>query len=276
MTKKQHDHTANTQLPEFEHRDILGMRIATLRLTDLLNYFNTCMAGQTSTKLVAYANAHSCNLFIEDRAYREAMNAMDLVYADGNGPRLTAWLMAQSMPPRMTGADWIDDLAALCSESGYRVFLLGGSPGVAEKAGKVLLESHPDLEIAGSHHGFFDSSEEGSLIRQINALNPDLIISGMGSPRQELWMVRNRQALNAPVIWGAGGVLDYTSGSVMRAPLCMRVLALEWLGRWLIEPTRLTTRYMFGIPAFLARSIRYAIQYHFKRLLKTGETDSTV
>jgi len=105
--------------------DVFGVPIASLRLAQLLEYIRLTVrrAGHPhNPRLIAYANAHTCNMLVENEEYRRAIGQVDLVYADGNGPRLAAWLSGSWLPPRMTGADWIYDLCQLCSREGFRRF----------------------------------------------------------------------------------------------------------------------------------------------------------
>ena len=250
----------NTPLPT---TSVFGLPIAQLSLTDLLKYFNEMIlkgrTGNRRSTLIAYINANSCNLSLQDSKYRVALTQTDLLYLDGNGPRIAAWFAGQSLPARLTGADWFDDLCALCEQRGFRVFLLGSKPGITSDLILQLHSSHPSLEVVGHHHGYFSPEEEATLIETINHARPDLLILGMGSPYQEYWMVKCRDRLDVPVIWGAGGIFSYASGRVKRAPRWMRAIALEWLGRMLIEPRRLAMRYLLGIPNFLYQSIKWGI-----------------
>lgn len=239
--------------------DVLGIPVARLTLHELLRRIAEAARRPPGAPLrVAYVNAHSVNLFLDDAAYRDAMRAADLVYADGNGPRLAAWLAGDHLPPRMTGADWIHDLCRLAEREDMSLYFLGARPGVAEEAARRLLRRWPRLRIVGMHHGFFEEVEEKDVLREIEALRPSIVLLAMGSPRQEIWMSRRAAGLCTGVVWAAGGVLDYASGRVRRAPWLMRRLGLEWLGRALIEPRRLGGRYLVGIPRFLWRAALYA------------------
>jgi N-acetylglucosaminyldiphosphoundecaprenol N-acetyl-beta-D-mannosaminyltransferase len=208
-----------------------------------------------SPLLIAYANAHTCNMLIENEDYRRAIRQVDLVYADGNGPRLAAWLSGSWLPPRMTGADWIYDLCQLCSRERFRLFFLGAGPGVAKEAAERLCAQFPSLSVVGVLDGFFPPEQQDAVFEAIQGAAPDILVLGMGTPRQEMWMAQHRHTLEVPIIWGAGGVFDYASGRVPRPPRWMRRLALEWLGRMLIEPRRLGLRYLTGIPLFMARAV---------------------
>ena len=241
---------------------VLGTPIAQLALPGLLDYFRQAVRSARKdhrTRLIAYANAHTCNLSAEDAEYRWALQQLDVVYTDGNGPRLAAWLAGSWLPPRMTAADWIYDLCRLSAREGFRLYFLGGTQGVAEQAANRLRSQVPGLSLVGAHDGYFSPEREGCVLQSIRAAAPDILAPGMGTPRQEIWMVRRRDALHVPVAWGAGGVFDYASGRIARPPWWMRKFALEWLGRMMIEPRRLAMRYLVGLPIFLARSLRYGL-----------------
>ena len=242
---------------------IFGLPIAQISLSDLLNYFDEMILagrnGEQQAKLIAYVNAHSCNLSFQDSKYRAALTQADLLYLDGNGPRIAAWLAGRSLPKRLTGADWFDDLCTLCEQRDFRVYMLGSKPGVTTDLIQRLDASHPSLRVVGHDHGYFSPDDDTRIINTINAAQPDLLILGMGSPFQEWWMIKYRSRLDVNVIWGGGGIFDYASGQIMRAPWWMRAIALEWLGRMLIEPRRLLLRYLLGIPGFLYQSIKWGI-----------------
>jgi len=251
---------------EFDTVDVLGIPVARLDLAGVMSRIETCIATpEPHAFTLAYVNAHSCNLFFEDPAYRHAMLKTDLVYVDGNGARLAAFLSGDWLPPRMTGADWIYDLCELAARESYRLYFLGSPPGVAAAAAAKLCQHYPGLQVVAAHDGFFRLEDEQARIDELVRLKPDILLLGMSSPYQELWMDRLAPILSIPVIWAAGGVFDYASGYQRRAPRWMRHLWLEWLGRWLLEPKRLTRRYMVGVPQFLWRAITHAAQRRLAR-----------
>jgi exopolysaccharide biosynthesis WecB/TagA/CpsF family protein len=235
--------------------------IACLDLQQVLGMVSRAVEERQSPPLtVSYANAHTCNLAWADPMLRSHLQRMDLVYVDGNGPRIAAWLQGRRLPRRMTGADWIHDLCAICVERGFGLFLLGAPKGVAGQAADRLRSRHPGLQVRGTHSGYFSDGELPDVLRSTVEAKADIVLVGMRSPEQEAWIIEHASALGAPVVWGTGGMLEYVSGSVRRPPRWMRRLALEWLGRMLIDPTRLTRRYVLGVPAFLARATAEGIQ----------------
>jgi len=235
---------------------VLGVPVAALRLEELLAQVVETIDGRTNGPLrIGYANAHVCNLAWNDAGFREALRCMDIVYADGNGPRVAAWFQGRALPGRMTGADWIHDLCEISIGRGCRMYFLGGEHGVAELAARRLTAAHPGLQVCGTQHGYLSQEHLSAIHETIRTLRPEILIVGMGSPRQEQWIVAHAGELGVPVVWGAGGMFDYASGVARRPPKWMRDLALEWLGRMLLNPRRLAGRYLIGVPLFIARAI---------------------
>jgi len=204
---------------------------------------------------VMYVNAHVLNQSLEQPGLRDALHAADLVYCDGYGVRLAAKALEVQIPHRMTGADWIWDLAALCEPLGLSIYLLGSEPGLAAEASARLQRRFPGLQIVGSHHGYFDlgSAHGERVLEDINARRPDILLVGMGTPKQELWVEQNADAVDAGVLWTVGALFDYVSGHTPRAPGWLADNGLEWIFRLAIEPQRMWRRYLLGNPVFVSR-----------------------
>lgn len=207
--------------------------------------------------LVLSGNIHSFNLAYQNKWLMDFFHQADIVRIDGAGLRLGAKLLGQQVPPRMTWADFAWELAQFCAEEGFTLFLLGGAPGVAELAAERLVERYPNLKVIGTEHGYFDKSisavENYEVIQKVRKEKPDILIVGFGMPLQEKWLLENRQQIEANVIMTGGAVFDYVSGKSHRAPRWMTDNGLEWLGRLIIEPSRLWQRYIVGNPLFLWR-----------------------
>ena len=158
----------------------------------------------------------------------------------------------------MTGADWIWDLAAH-AEGRYRLYWLGSEPGVTAEAANVLKARHPALDIV-TDHGFHAKTgpENDALIARINEAMPAIVLVGMGTPVQELWVERNREAIQAPVVWVLGATADFVSGKVNRGPVWLH-RNQEWLARLITEPRRLWRRYLIGNGVFLARVLKQRV-----------------
>ena len=245
-----------------EHRpasDLFGIPIDLARPDELLATISD-WASTPVTRRVMYVNAHVVNQSQTIPGLAEALRRADLVYCDGYGVRLAAHVLHLPVPHRMTGADWIWDLAALCEQRERSVYLLGSEPPRAREAAACLRAKHPDLDVVGSHHGFFDldSPHNERVIEHILDHAPQIVLVGMGTPKQELWVDRFADRLGGAVVWTVGALFDYVSGHTPRAPHWLADNGLEWIFRLAIEPQRMWRRYLIGNPAFLGRVIEEA------------------
>jgi N-acetylglucosaminyldiphosphoundecaprenol N-acetyl-beta-D-mannosaminyltransferase len=212
-------------------------------------------ADEGRTRRVMYVNAHVVNQSRVTGGLRSALARADLVYCDGYGVRLAARALHAQVPYRMTGADWIWTLAARCAVAGHSLYLLGSEPPIASEAADRLRRWYPGLEVAGAHHGFFglDSPHNERVLEDIRGHAPDIVLVGMGSPKQELWVDRYADHLGGAVVWTVGALFDYVSGHIPRAPRWLADNGLEWIFRLAIEPRRMWRRYLIGNPMFLSR-----------------------
>lgn len=235
---------------------LLGVTIDPLSLDALLDRMEAALRAHARLR-VCYVNAHALNLAADQPHFRTLLNRADIVFCDGFGVRLGAWLTGQRLPHRYTPPDWIDELCRRCRDGGHSLFLLGAKPGVAEKAAAILAERWPGLTIAGAHHGYFDktpgSAENGQVVAQINAARPGVLLVGFGMPAQEMWLDANWPNLTVNVALTVGALFDYVAEEVPRAPRWVTDNGLEWLARLLIEPKRLGRRYLVGNPLFVWR-----------------------
>ena len=204
---------------------------------------------------VMYANAHVLNQSADNAALRAALESADLVYCDGYGVRLAAKALERPVPHRMTGADWIWGLAALCEQTHDSIYLLGSEPAVARQAAARLSATYPGLDVVGTHHGYFEpgSAHDDRVVEDVNARRPSILLVGMGTPKQELWVQRNAERLDVDVLWTVGALFDVVSGKVPRAPSWLADNGLEWIFRLAIEPGRMWRRYLLGNPVFVHR-----------------------
>jgi N-acetylglucosaminyldiphosphoundecaprenol N-acetyl-beta-D-mannosaminyltransferase len=190
-----------------------------------------------------------------DETLRTALQRSDLVYCDGYGVRLATKAIGVPVPHRMTGADWVWGVAALCEAEGRSIYLLGSDAGAAQEAARTLKRWYPRLDVRGAHHGYFEIGTPHSerVVEHIAETKPDVLLVGMGTPLQELWVDHYFDQLDARVVWTVGALFDYVSGRVRRAPHWMSDHGLEWIFRLGIEPRRMWRRYLLGNPMFLWR-----------------------
>lgn len=184
-----------------------------------------------------------------DGAYARLLSSAALALADGVGVVWAARRAGCRDLSRVTGVDLVEALAARAAEAGWRIFLVGAAPGVAERAGTVLEARHHGLRIAGTRAGSPDVAEDAATFRQIEEAKPSLVLVAYGFPAQELWIERMRRRSPHTVGIGVGGTFDYLAGDVRRAPGFLRRLGLEWLFRLLVQPWR--ARRMAVLPLYV-------------------------
>jgi N-acetylglucosaminyldiphosphoundecaprenol N-acetyl-beta-D-mannosaminyltransferase len=200
--------------------------------------------------IISNHNLHSVYLFHRHAKMREFYSQVHWTYVDGMPlialARLYGFPLTRDQ--RVTGADWTWPLMELAVARGWRVFHLGSPQPVAEEAARRLRRLYPSLQLEVSD-GFFDatrgSAENEALLRRINTYQPDLLVVGMGMPRQEFWTQENFARLNARVILSSNGAaFDCVAGAVPFPPRWSGRLGLEWLFRFYHEPRRLFSRYV--------------------------------
>ena len=150
------------------------------------------------------------------------------------------------LPERVAGSDLIFELCAKAAQEGYRVFFLGGAPGVAEEAARRLQARYPELQVVGTECPPFrepTAAEQAQLTARIRSAHPDLLIAAYTMPRGERWLAANLAALGVPVGVNVGAAIDFAAGRVRRAPRRLQTAGLEWAFRLALEPRRLFARY---------------------------------
>jgi len=186
------------------------------------------------------------------RAYARA----DLVLADGMPLVWTSRLLGTPLPERVAGSDLAEPLLAWAAQQGWRVYLLGGRTGAAAEAARRL--SDRGVAVAGVDGGRVgdDGAVDHAVLRRLQAAHPQLLLVGLGSPKQELFIDRHRQALEGVVSFACGAAIDFVAGHVRRAPRWMARAGLEWAYRLGREPRRLWRRYLVNDPAFVGIVMR--------------------
>jgi N-acetylglucosaminyldiphosphoundecaprenol N-acetyl-beta-D-mannosaminyltransferase len=211
------------------------------------------------TRPVFFANAHTLNLAAADRGYRQVLRAADHVFGDGTGVRWACYLKGVTVRDNLVGTDLVPALFRETAGGGYRYFLLGSDQQTVCRAASYAQRTFPGWGQAGYHHGYLATPElTARVIRQINLARPDLLLVGMGNPRQERWILDHQYELKVPVSMAVGGLFDYWAGNVSRAPQWLRNLGHEWLWRLGQQPKDKAKRYLVGNPVFLARILREA------------------
>ncbi|NVK33872.1 MAG: WecB/TagA/CpsF family glycosyltransferase [Rhodobacteraceae bacterium] len=199
---------------------------------------------------IAICNAHTFMRAVDEPAYADTLNKMT-VLNDGAGLNIASRaLYSEPFPENLNGTDFVPYLMAEIDHP-LRVFLLGAAPDKVAKAAAVIQEKYPQHLVVGARDGYFDPADRDAVCREVADAKPDLLLVAMGNPKQEEFIVENRERLGATVAIGVGALFDFMSGSVVRAPKVVRAVGLEWVFRLMQEPRRLFGRYVVGIPRFL-------------------------
>lgn len=235
-----------------ERLDLLGVGVDPLTMDEALDRIFATIDGGGRMH-VAFVNAACLNEAARDEAYRRILEAAELVLPDGTGVRWAGRSLHGVELENVNGTDLFPLLCERAAREGRRLFLLGGRDGVAAAAGRSMEARVSGLVIAGTHHGYVGLEEDAEVLAAIRRARPDVLLVGMGVPRQEKWIAARREALDVPVVMGVGGLFDFYSGRIPRAPRLVRRLGHEWAWRLAQEPRRLWRRYLLGNPLFLWR-----------------------
>lgn len=195
--------------------------------------------------IVGNHNLHSVHLFHQHASMRRFFDLADVVHIDGMSIVALARLLGLPVARRhrISYMDWIDQLLSAGHRGGWRIFFLGGKPGVGDAAADLLRARYPNIVFA-HQNGFFAPAEAAAVLDRINTFSPDVLFVGMGMPRQEEWIADNADALQGMAVLPCGACFDYLTGVAVLPPRWTGQLGVEWLFRLCCEPTRLWRRYL--------------------------------
>jgi N-acetylglucosaminyldiphosphoundecaprenol N-acetyl-beta-D-mannosaminyltransferase len=253
---------------------VMGARIAAVTEMDAVHAIIAAATARRGHWTIT-ANLDHLRRYQRERIARELLDAADLVLADGIPLIWASRLAGAALPERVAGSNIVWSLSAAACQHETSVFLLGGDPGAAERAAKVLQERYPGLKIAGTlcpPMSFETDLRELELIqRELEAAAPQIVFVGLGFPKQDLLIRRLRGLLPGTSFIGVGISLSFVAGDVARAPNWTHKLCLEWLYRLLQEPRRLARRYvLMGVP-FALRLLASAA----RERIRGGGADTT-
>lgn len=246
-----------SSMPDHQEINVLDVRFLNISMDQALTLLeNTIISGDKEA--VSFINADCLNISVHDSDYRDLLNGQNIVLPDGAGIGIACRLIGERMAANLNGTDLLPPLCKLASSKGYSIFLLGAAEGVGQRMKANLEATYPGLDIVGEQHGFFDHEKDtDTVIENINALKPNILLVAFGAPRQEKWIRRYIDKIDANLLLGVGGLFDFYSGDKKRAPLWMRNSGLEWVYRLYLEPGRLWRRYIIGNPMFVYRMVRW-------------------
>ncbi len=231
--------------------DVLGVQYDNLTMQEALEQGRRLLEG-TQTAYCVTPNAEIAYQALHDEAFRALLNGAALVLPDGAGVVLGAKLLGTPLKQKVAGIEFAEGLLGVMEQTGKRLYLLGGKPGIAELAAEKMLQKHPKLVICGMADGYFQ--DEAPVIEAVNAAEPDALFVCLGAPKQEYFMHRHQADLNVRLMIGLGGSLDGFAGTVKRAPRWMIRLQLEWLYRLIKQPSRFVR--MLALPKFIFAAMK--------------------
>jgi N-acetylglucosaminyldiphosphoundecaprenol N-acetyl-beta-D-mannosaminyltransferase len=251
--------------------NILGVPVGGYTMDTLLARIAALIAAPGCA--VAHGvNAQVINLTYHRPEFLGALRQADLLYVDGASLILASRLLGSRLPEKLTTTDLWPRLCETAVEHGYRFFLLGGEPGLAERAATKALSQYPGLHLVGTHHGYFDLRDE-SLVAKVNAARPDILWVGMGDPRQILWASTWRRQLQAGLVMTCGGMFKIVSGELARLAPRGRQHGFEWAYRLWQEPGT-WRRYLLGLPFFGLRVLAQCLLGTAPLPKSAGETSA--
>lgn len=249
--------TSITQLPRAasfrrarrpeERVTLLGAEVDLVKPAEVFHFVGQRLA-QGERTVVANHNLHSLFLLRRDGAMRRFYACAHIIEVDSMPLIFWAWLTGRRSRRfhRCTYLDWREAFWATAVERGWRVYFIGGRPGVFESARDAILQRWPGAVIEG-RHGYFDhrpnSDENRDAVASVRAFAPHILFVGMGMPIQETWILNNLDELPACGVFPIGAAFDFEAGVQRQSPRWVGQIGLEWLVRLLSDPARLTTRY---------------------------------
>ncbi|PKO23223.1 MAG: acetylglucosaminyldiphospho-UDP acetyl-beta-D-mannosaminyltransferase [Chloroflexi bacterium HGW-Chloroflexi-1] len=227
---------------------ILGVRVDALTYDDLLEQIAGFIA-EGAPHQICTVNPEFVMEARRNPAFRAVLEQADLCLADGVGLLWAARRQGRRLPERVTGSDGVPLIAARAAEAGWRLYLLGAAPGVAEQAAEILTGRYPGLQVVGAYVGSPTDADAPEIIARVRQAKPDVLFVAYGAPSQDLWIARRRDTLGVPVMMGVGGAFDHITGMRRRAPAWVQRLNLEWLFRLITQPWR--WRRQLALPWFV-------------------------
>ncbi len=244
--------SVNPSAPKPEQFNLLGVTISNLSIQESLDRINQAIDYNEPAQF-AFVNPDCLNKACKDAEYADTLNALPSVFADGIGIRIACKILGKGLRDNVNGTDLFPLLCEQAIKNHHTLYFLGGAPGVTDVMVEKLHLSHPALIIAGHQHGFFEPDQTGAVIDDINSSGADILLVAFGAPKQEAWLRNHHDELTPAVRMGVGGLFDFYSDRISRAPRWLRDIGMEWAWRLLQEPGRMWQRYLVGNPLFLWR-----------------------
>jgi N-acetylglucosaminyldiphosphoundecaprenol N-acetyl-beta-D-mannosaminyltransferase len=236
-----------------EYADVLGVKVSAINMALAVNIADQWIAAG-NPGYVCVTGVHGVMEAQNDPELLSILNRAVINTPDGMPMTWVGWLQGNQQMDRVYGPDFMSAMCKLSIERGYRNFLCGGEPGVADLLSESLQSKFPGLQIVGTYTPPFRAlspDEEMELMTKVHRARPHILWVGLGTPKQERFMARYLQRLEVPLLVGVGAAFDFHTGRLRESPGWLKRAGLQWLHRLVQDPKRLWKRYLLGNPAFL-------------------------
>lgn len=243
-----------------EKINVRGLLFANVNMNEAIIEANKLMQSN-SVNLIYTPNAEIAYKASHDKSFEDVLNSASLLLPDGAGCIKASKILKTPLKAKVAGVEFGEYFAKECSINNYSLFLLGGKPGIAEKAACELKKQFANLNIVGTKDGYFEKEGKQSddIIEEINQSKADVVYVCLGAPVQELWTYKNKDKfICAKLIACLGGSLDIYSKTTKRAPKLFIKTKTEWLYRLIKEPWRL--KRMMCLPKYIVETRKSAIK----------------
>jgi N-acetylglucosaminyldiphosphoundecaprenol N-acetyl-beta-D-mannosaminyltransferase len=257
MTDQKHGCRKLVLLPIMKRIPLGPVAVDLIDFPSLRAALRAAIIDNTPSQIVTL-NALMFNLALHDDALAGIIKRAALIVPESSGICWAISFLSGAKTLRLPGIDLLHDLCRQAVVEGWRIYLLGAQPGIAEKAAEELQRLYPGLTVAGTQHGYFSPAEEQSVIQKIAAARPRILFAGLAIPHQEQWLAAHREELGVPLIMGVGGSYDVISGNLRRAPSWMQRCGIEWVYRTLQQPWRLLR--IKDLPVFILNVVQLKIK----------------
>ncbi len=252
---------------------LMGFRLARVDWRQLIQHIFTSLQEGRGGWLVT-ANLDFLRRYVRDPDSRGLYDAAEIRVADGMPLVWACRVQGDELPERVPGSSLVWPLVERAAQEGRSVYLLGGAPGAGARAGEIMRERYPSLRLCGCSSPWIDSppspSQVESIVSELSQASPDILLVGMGSPKQELLIRTLRERLPSTWMIGVGVTFSFISGDVKRAPKWMCEMGLEWIHRLFQNPSHLAKRYLIDDLPFALRLFPHALRVRVGRVLGTS------
>jgi len=234
--------------------NILGVPVANVNYFDLLEAIRINILSNKKITMTS-VNVNTINLANNDEDFRNKLSQIDIKHPDGVGVYLASRFLfgKEGLKLKITGSDFYNELKKHSISNNWSFFFFGDKEETLNKISNV----NPELKISGMQNGYIFDNQK--LVNEINTSNPDILLVGLGSPKQENWIANHKFSLNVNAIIAVGDGIKMFSGTKKRGPTFIQKLGFEWVVRLMHEPKRLWKRYLIGNPIFIIKIIKMKI-----------------